>query len=217
DVIKEVAMTDVTASAYNEEAIVKQDMENALGTAPVVRGVTAGRQQTATEIMNQTAAAGIRFDVKIRLYEQLGLSRLAYLMDYNNQQFIDRPRLVRLYQDDDVWEWRTVQPGELVGEHDYRPSGSNVDPAANREVRRQQLFQGIELAARLNLPWIKLRELIREWFATFDFRNPDKFIMSEEEMQQAMFLQALMQGQGGGGALGMGGAVSPMPPAMLQQ
>src|SRR5690606_14829874 len=117
---------------------------------------------------------------------------------------------------DDVWEWRTVQPGELVGEHDYRPSGSNVDPAANREVRRQQLFQGIELAARLNLPYIKLRELIREWFATFDFRNPDKFIMSEEEMQQAMFLQALMRGQGGGPQTA-GSVVLPMPPAMLQQ
>lgn len=216
DVIKEVAMTDVTGSAYNEEGIVKQDMENSLGTAPVVRGVPSGRAQTATEIMNQTASAGIRFDVKIQLYERLGLSRLAYLMDCNNQQFIDTPRLVRLYQDDDAWEWRTVQPGELVGEHDYRPSGSNVDPAANREVRRQQLFQMIEMAARLQLPHVKLQELIREWFNTFDLRNPDKFLMTDEEIQQQMMMAMLMQGQGGG-APGMGGAVSPMPPAMLQQ
>ena len=81
---------DVTGSAYTEEAIIKQDQENALGVAPVVRGVTGARQQTATEVMNQTANAALRFDAKIKLYEVLGLSRLVYLMDCNNQQFIDR-------------------------------------------------------------------------------------------------------------------------------
>lgn len=109
-----------------------------------------------------------------------------------------------------------VQPGELVGEHDYRPSGSNVDPAANREVRRQQLFQMIEMAARLQLPYVKLRELIREWFATFDLRNPEKFLMSDEEIQQQMMLAMLMQAPAGR-ASGVGGAVSPIPPAMMQQ
>jgi len=100
--------------------------------------VTGARQQTATEVVNQTANAALRFDAKIKLYEVLGLSRLVYLMDCNNQQFIDRERLVRLYSDENVWEWVMVRPGELVGEYDYRPAGANVDPAANREVRRQQ-------------------------------------------------------------------------------
>src|SRR5690606_36449919 len=107
------------------------------------------------------------------------------------------------------------QPGELVGEHDYRPSGSNVDPAANREVRRQQLFQMIEMAARLGLPFVRLRELIREWFATFDLRNPEKFLMSDEEMQQQLILAMMMRGQMGGAPAD--GRVSPIPAAMMQQ
>lgn len=210
DMIRELTTPDVPGSSYTEEAIVKQDMENALGVAPVVRGVAGARQQTATEVMNQTTAAGIRFDVKIRLYQTLGLDRLAYLMDCNNQQFIETPRLVRLYQDDDAWEWKTIQPGELVGEHDYRPSGSATDPAANREVRRQQLFQMIEMAVKFQLPIVKLEELIREWFATFDLRNVDKFLISEDELRQMQMMQMLMSG-GAPMMPGMGPAGAPGP------
>jgi len=41
----------------------------------------------------------------------------------------------------------------------------------------------IEAAARLQLPFVKLPELVREWVRSFDFRNPDKFLLSDQELQ----------------------------------
>ena len=57
------------------------------------------------------------------------------LMDMNNQQFIDDRRLVRLNLVDTV-KWRSIDPGDLIGEYDYRPASPLLDPAVNKEVRR---------------------------------------------------------------------------------
>ncbi len=183
---------DVTASSYNEESITKQDMESTLATPAVVRGVTPNRKETATTTATLAGNASIRFDVKILLFDALGLRRMAYLMDCNNQQFVDQPRLVRLFGDQGPNEWKMVGPEEIIGEYDYRPAGANVDPATNKELRRQQLSQALAFAVQTNNPFIKKYELTREWLSSFDFRNVDKFLYSEQEVMQ---MQAAAQAQ----------------------
>jgi Bacteriophage head to tail connecting protein. len=192
DDIQPLLTPDVTASAYQEEAITKQDMENTLATPGVVRGVTPTRRETALATATLASNASIRFDVKILLFDALGLRRMAYLMDCNNQQFIDTPRLVRLFGAQGPHEWRMVGPEEIIGEYDYRPAGANVDPAANKELRRQQLTQALAFAIQTNNPFIKKYELTREWLSSFDFRNVDKFLYSEGEVMQ---MQAAAQAQ----------------------
>lgn len=209
---------DVTASSYNEEVIVKQDMESALGTTAIVRGADPTRRETATEIMQKNANAGIKFEVKIMLYQQLGLERLAYLMDMNNQQFIDTERLVKLFGSENAWDWYLAKPGEIIGEHEYRPAGSNVDPAANREVRRQQLTEMLQAVHALNMPYFDRYKLARLWAESYDLRNVDAIMVPEqvyrqqELMQQLMTQQALMpQMQPSPGAPGLTAAPGPMP------
>lgn len=193
DDIKELGMQDVTSSAYLEENITKQDMEGALSTTAVVRGADPTRKETATEIMQKNTNAGIRFEVKIMLYQVLGLERLCYLMDLNNQQFVDSTRLVKLYGENDAWEWYLAKPGELIGEHEYRPAGSNVDPAANREVRRQQLTEMLQAVHALNMPYFDRYKLARLWAESYDLRNVDSIMVPEQEYRQAQMLQQAMQ------------------------
>ena len=209
--VKPLVTPDVTGSAYNEESVIKQDMESTLATPNVIRGMTPERRETATATMTQASNASMRFDVKILLFDSLGIRRMAMLMDMNNQQFIDQPRLVRLFGDDTA-EWQMVGPHEIMGEYDYRPAGASTDPAANKELRRQQLTQALMFAIQTNNPFIKKYELTREWMGSFDFRNVDKFLYTPEEVQEMQqAAQAAEQQQAIMAQMGQPQAGQPMP------
>lgn len=216
DDVTEFVMQNVASSSYQDEMLTKTDMENAIGTPAVVRGANPERKETATEIITKNSNASIRFDVKIMLFEATGLSRLVNLMDMNNQQFIDMERPIKLYGQDDANQWAVVQPGELIGEWDYSPSAANVDPAANKEVRREQLSQVLAFAVQSNDPHFKRAEIYKAWLQAFDFKNPERFLYTDEEvmaMQQAVIAQMQRQQQMAMAQQGAGGQPPmPMPP-----
>ena len=191
DDVTEISFSDVPSSAYIEGNVIERDMENALSVPSVVRGVDPSRQETATEIVTKTSNAGVRFDVKIMLFEELGIKRLAMLMDLNNQQFLDAARVVRLFGEDASMSWVMVEPGDLIGERDYLPSGSNVDPAANKELRRQQLIQLMALAAQN--PYIDRYELTKMLVQSFDVRNVERLLLPREVVEQQMAQMAMQQ------------------------
>lgn len=210
--VEDFKMQDVTASAYRDEEIIKQDMENALGVPAVVRGVNPDKRETATEVVTKNSNAGIRFDVKIMLFEWLGLKRLAYLMDCNNQQFLTDKRLVKLFGKEGVDAWREIEPYQLLGEYDYRPAGSSNDPAANKEIRRQQLTQVMEVVAKMQNPYIDMYELTKLWIETFDIRNVEKFLKTPEQIQQEQ-LQKMLQAMPAQGQTATAASPVVLPPA----
>lgn len=197
DDVTELSMNNVTSSSYNEENIIKQDMENVIGVPAVVRGADPAGKQTATEVVTKNTSAGFRFDVKVMIYEALCLKRMAYLMDCNNQQFIDDARLVQIYGELGM-EWKRIEPYELLGEHDYAPAGSSVDPMANKEIRRQQLNELLAMVSKNQLvaQYVKIPELIKLLIQSYDIRSVDKLLISPEEL--ATQQQAAMAAQMGG-------------------
>jgi hypothetical protein len=193
DDVTEFGFSDITGSAYTEEQIAKTDMENTLGVPSVVRGADPVRRETATEVVTKSSNAGLRFDVKIMLFETLGIKRMAMLMDLNNQQFIEQPRLIRLVGEEGANQWQEVTDDQIVGEFDYRPSGANVDPAANKEVRRDQLSNLIMFAERSQNPYIDRYHLTKTWLESFDLRSIDKILLTEEKVQQKQYEAMVMQ------------------------
>jgi hypothetical protein len=196
DALTPVTVLDMTGTSVQEEQIIHQDMENTMGTPAIAMGVDSQRDQTATEITTKNGNASARFDVRINLY-QIALKRLCYLMDMNNQQFMTDARLIQIADEDNIKKWRSISPEDINGEWDYIPAGVNVDPYANKELRRQQYMQMIKLAAELGLMWDK--ELIGDdLLKTFDLRNPQKFKLSPEkikEQQQTVMMQQQQQQQ----------------------
>lgn len=205
---------DMVNSAFITLQSNENQIESTLGTPPLVRG-SAGGERTATEAMAKNTNASIRFDVKMLLLENMGVKRLAKIMDMNNQQFISEQRLVNMSEGDSV-QWRMVNPDEICGEFDYRPAGTAVDPAANKEVRREQLTNMMTFLMQTQNPYIDLYELTREWIQSFDIRNPQKFLIPQEVIQQQQMLQQMMmQGMAGGGPPGAGPQVPNMPQAAV--
>jgi len=178
DDIENVETPDVTASSYREEEIVKQDMDNVLGAPAVVRGVDPERRQTATEIVTKGGAADMKFQTRVMLYESV-IERLAILLDMNNQQFVDRPRIFRIED-----EWKIVTPEELRGHHLYRPASHSLDVTANREIRRQQVLELMKVVQ--GNPNIDQWELLKLVLDAYGIRGTEKLLMPKEQVQQAM-------------------------------
>ncbi len=186
DDVTDLTTPDVTASSYNEENIIKQDMDNVLGVPAVVRGVDPERKQTATEIVTKGGAADMKFQVKVMLYETV-LERLAELLDMNNQQFIDGPRIFRIED-----EWKVVTPEELRGHHLYRPASSNLDVTANREIRRQQV---LELQKILQgSQFVDQYELLKLVLQTYGIRGTEKLLLPKDQAMMGQ-LPGQMPGQ----------------------
>jgi hypothetical protein len=91
--------------------------------------------------------------------------------------------------------WQQADPTDIIGEWDYRPAGSATDPASNKEIRRQQLMQLAEYAAKTQSPYIKRMEIEKELVRSFDLRNPEKFVKTEEELQQEQMQQMMAEQQ----------------------
>ena len=193
DDVSEVHVADVAASSFHQQNIISTIMENTLATPPVIQGAESGSRKTATETLKMTGNAGMRFDVKIVLFRELGLNRLCMLMDMNNQQFIDDRRLVRLNLVDTV-KWRSIDPGDLIGEYDYRPASPLLDPAVNKEVRREQLSHMLQVLIQMSVPFVDYHKLLEEWLRSFDIDNTEKFIIPREQWtQMQMYEQMLAQ------------------------
>lgn len=175
--------SEVPSSSFEQQSIVAQSAENAVGATKIVQGAESEGSQTATESMEQSDNASMRFSVKSKIYNYTGIQRLAHLMDMNNQQFISGERLVRIHPNE-ADKWRRANPGMLIGEFDYRPAGTNQDPTANKQVKREQLSQMMQFLMEAGVPFVKYRELVKEWLESFDLENSQKFIYSDQEWQQ---------------------------------
>jgi hypothetical protein len=133
------------------------------------------------------------------LYETV-LERLAIMLDMNNQQFIDGPRIFRIED-----EWKVVTPEELRGHHLYRPASSNLDVTANREIRRQQVLELLKIVQ--GNQYIDQWELLKLVLDAYGIRGAEKLLIPKEQA---------MMGQGPGQAVpGQSSAEMPGTPQQI--
>lgn len=209
---KEVEFKPPDPAAYQEESIIKADIQEATSTYNEARGAPSDTKRTATENAIRERATNIRFETKLRIFEALGLKRLGFFYDQLNQQFIDDIRSVRISGEDGGYEWQEMRPEDIAGRFEYQPAGSSIEPTLDKLEYRTNL---------LNLynefkedPEIKTRELKKRVFEAFGIKDTEKLIKSEEEIMQEQQEELAAQGElqamlaGGGGLLpGMGGGI----------
>lgn len=179
--LDEVKFSDVTKSAYTEEQIVKQDMDGALGALTSM----PAPKTTATQNAQTANANSIRNDIKTLLFGLMGVKRLAFLLEQNNQQFLEDSRMAKRYAVEGQNAWLKVQPIDVVGfNYEYRASGSSADPTANKELRRNQLLQLKELYSKTPSQFIDPYELDKLLVESFDIKSADKLLKPPEQQGQ---------------------------------
>ena len=182
DDLEQIAMGDLPQSAFVSEEKLTGEVQRVLGTPANVRGAQSSRDQSATEANITAESAQTRFGAKIRLFEKVGIYRMAMMMDLNNQQFINDQRAARI-DPEDRNNWQAIDPGDLIGEFDYSPATSSVEAAANKDLRREQLTEIIGFLMQAQVPFINYQKLIEEWLSEYDIKNPEKFMIPEDQLE----------------------------------
>lgn len=212
EVPKEVEFKPPEPAAYQEESIIKADIQEATSTYNEARGAPSDAKRTATENAIRERSTNIRFETKLRIFEALGLKRLGFFYDQLNQQFIDDIRSIRTSGEDGGYEWQEMRPEDIAGRFEYQPAGSSIEPTLDKLEYRTNL---------LNLynefkedPEIRTRELKKRVFEAFGIKDTEKLIKSEEEIiqeqQEEMAAQGELQAmlaESGGLLPGMGSGV----------
>jgi hypothetical protein len=187
-----VSTQPLSADAFMETQIIEKAAEDTMAVSQASSGGTEPGDPTATEITVRNTNAGTRYKLRIMLVIQ-DLKRLAYLMDMNNQQFMDKARLVQVYDEQGVASWAEADIGDILGEHDYVPAGS-IEPDVNKEIKRGQFIQAVQVVSQSQpLAAIARWDAIgKELWKLFGYTNADRFQLTQQEIQMQQMQQMVM-------------------------
>lgn len=137
DDVQEIMVSDISPTAFNNEAVAKQDMRDATGCHDIIMGL-AESNETATTTMTKDNNASLRFkDVVNNVVEDM-LVPIAVKCIALDQQFMSDERAVRIL-DQNAANIIMVSPDDIAGEYDVIYVGSSVDPMANKEAKQQRM------------------------------------------------------------------------------
>lgn len=212
DDVKEFSVADIPGSSFASESAIKKDFQDTTGAHDVVMG-TSGASETATTTMSKDNNAAMRFRLTISNLEKKLLVSISRKMIANNQQFLDTDRVLRVVGENGD-EWISLSPADIQGEFDFIAMGSSVEPLANKEAFKQRMIELYNIAGKdpiyQQFP-NKRMALLRKVFESFDIRDVDDLVPSDEELQPPQ-----MPGQGpmmpGGMPGGPGTGLPPMGP-----
>jgi len=198
--IEEVTFEDVTQSAYQEEAVIKADMDRTTGVNDTERGTQTSRRETATTMSILANAGNERFKLKTLLTEYGGFHEMVNQIVGLNQQYIDRPKEILLLGDDGSMDNDTITPEEIWGQWAIVAVGSAIEPVINKEARQTQLVQLYNIIQ--SRPDVNHTEMLKRIFEEFDIDNIDAIFTTPGVNMNPDMMQQLIKS----GAIGQGGA-----------
>ena len=196
--LEEVKMTPPGEGAFEEESVIKQDIQEATATYAEARGAQAEEKRTATENVIREKSVSIRFETKVKLFEACGLKRLGFFYDHLNQQFIDDERKIRSKDEEGNYSFNSLKPEDLAGQYEYLPAGSNIEGTLDKLSFREGMVELYSLMK--DEPDVRQYELKKRVFDAYGVKDVEKLLKSEEEVEQEQMqqMQQEMMGTPGG-------------------
>ena len=181
DAIREVPITDVTASSYREEEMTNRDIEEVSGHSANTLGVQAPDRQTATASAIAASSAGEDEAFRIKCFIETGVRSLLEMF-YDN--------VVELENDPDVLAFAAVNTG-LPPDHTLLARGELVINAGmgstNKELRASKyeriMDKCIQLAAADPSFIQTAKEVMREWLPLSGVKNIERFLPAGPQPQ----------------------------------
>jgi hypothetical protein len=201
---------DITKSAYQEEEIIKRDIDNAVGEYEYSRGALPPRKETATGIVRLQQAASVRFDTVVKMLEFTVIRHIAHMFLWLDYQFLPKETLLQVLGPVDYVKYSAEQFYKLpldsiLQQYLFQPMGSST--TAVKEVRIQQIMQAYQLFnqdALINQ--VELRKMV---FDVLDIKNETKLL---QPPQPGMPGAGGPQGPGGPQPAGPGKPAMQPPP-----
>lgn len=172
---------DVTESAYMEEKLIKDDIEEATGATRSIMPSADVKSvhRTAAGLAMMQSAAGERLKLIIGLIEEQGMKKLIEMYYQLDLQFIDKEMVIRIVGEEGN-EFIKVSPEDIRGNFDFKPAGSSE--VVNKEIELNQLTAFLNMAAPVLGPAVY--KLLRKIWERFGFKNAEEIIPEPQEPQE---------------------------------
>ncbi len=202
---------DVTKSAYMEEEIIKQDIDNSTGNYSYARGAPPERRETATGIVRLQQASDVRFDTVVKMLEFTVIRHIAKMFLWLDYQFLPKEELEKILGEEDYMGLMAdkfyAQPVDvMLKQYLFQPMGSST--TALREVRIQQVMQAYQLFNQD--PQINQTELKKMVLDVLELKNQSKLLLPPPSVPEASAMGGAIPGTGQEG--GQGGPPVPQQP-----
>lgn len=177
DAIKPLTTADITKSAYQEEEIIKRDIDNATGEWEYSRGATPPRRETATGIVRLQQASTVRFDTIVKMLEFTVIRNIAKMFLWLDYHFLPKEDFVKIVGEREFLEhngnmFYEQDIEDMLKQYNFQPMGSST--TAVKEVRIQQIMQAYQLFNQD--PMIDQFELRKMVMDVLDIKNEDKLL-----------------------------------------
>lgn len=189
--LEPIVTPDVTQSAYNEESLIKSDMQFVSGVNDVTMGGTQGKgpgqagvtNDTATGIMLLQEAGNARFKYKLDNIEDslrdFGKQLLAL-----NQQFMDSARQLRIVGDGKA-KYIEIQPADISGQYDIQVEAGSTQPMS-KTVRRAEARELLNTVLPFVQFGLDIKYFIKYLLQTYDLMDIDEAFPEQNPLAGAM-------------------------------
>ncbi len=178
--VREVQFSDIKASAYKEEDLLKSDMQYASGVDDASMGMKSGANATEIRHLRESTLERVRLFIN-----HLGAAYgdvLRYWMDMERQLFT-KEMTIRVIGDNGDVEYPLIEKDDLCGKFDYRAS---VLPsiAGQQDVQKKQDMDLFQLL--ISLPFIDQRKLTAKVLGDWGWSLDNVAQSDQGQAQQGM-------------------------------
>lgn len=198
DALFPLPVRDVPGSGYQEEQVIKADIDSTTGINDALAGGDGGGIGTATEAQLVQAAVSKRIEMKSRRFEVevvRGSCRAFLYLDQrmitSNRPPIRQPGANMTFEEAATsgrWTWFPVGPGELQGEFEIVPEGGSM-AAENVPQNRQDGAQIMSLFG--NNPYIDPKQPLLKALQLFGIKDPETWLKQTDPPVPPAALQKL--------------------------
>ena len=177
--VKEVQFSDIKASAYKEEDLLKSDMRYSSGVDDFSMG-TGGGAGSATEVRHLRESTLERVRLFVNHLGEGFSDVMRYWMDMS-RQFYTQSMIIRILGDDGQLQFPLIEKDDLCGRFDYK---ATVLPsiAGQNDVKKKQDMDLFQLL--ISLPFIDPRKLTTKVLADWSW-SLDSIAKSAQDEQGA--------------------------------
>jgi len=177
--VREVQFSDIKASAYKEEDLLKADMRYASGVDDFSMGAGAGSAGSATEVRHLRESTLERVRLFVNHLGDGYSDLMRYWMDMS-RQFFTKNMIIRIVGDDGNETFPLIEKDDLEGYFDYKAA---VLPsiAGQQDIKKKQGMDLFQLL--IELPFIDQQKLTQKVIGDWNW-SLDSITKEEEEDPQ---------------------------------
>lgn len=178
--VREVQFSDIKASAYKEEDLLKADMRYASGVDDFSMGAGGGAA-SATEVRHLRESTLERVRLFVNHLGDGFSDLMRYWMDMSRQFFTD-DMIIRIVGDDGKETFPLIQKTDLEGKFDYKAA---VLPAiaGQQDIKKKQDMDLFQLL--INLPFVDPQKLTQKILVDWNW-SLDSVVKGEDAPQPQM-------------------------------